>query len=176
MIHSCNISYFVRSDKKSKTLARLTLRVAYNFAMGLPFEITSKAKEPMAMIEIGLNRVRKNFGFRNVLDGASMEIHTGERAAIVGPNGPGKSTILRLIAGDEAPDAGEVSLRRGARMGVLWQIPPLRAPGVTVEQVLLEPFAGLISMERRKAWPGPGRRADGGVFRPAGAVRTRGGL
>ena len=38
----------------------------------------------MAMIEIGLNRVRKNFGFKNVLSGASLEIHTGERAALVG--------------------------------------------------------------------------------------------
>ena len=127
------------------------------------------------MIEIGLNRVRKNFGFRNVLDGASMEIHTGERAAIVGPNGAGKSTILRLIAGDEAPDAGEVSLRRGARMGVLWQIPPLRAPGVTVEQVLLEPFAGLISMERRmrELESELGRAGDDGLMEEYSALQER---
>lgn len=103
----------------------------------------------MAMIEIGINRVKKNFGFKNVLDGASLEIHTGERAAIVGQNGTGKSTILKLISGEEAPDAGEVSLRRGAKVGVLPQIPGLREPGVTVREVLLEPFSGLMQMERR---------------------------
>ncbi len=101
------------------------------------------------MIEIGLNRVRKNFGFKNVLSGASLEIHTGERAALVGRNGTGKSTILKLIAGEETPDSGVVSLRRGARRGVLWQIPPLREPGTTVEEALKEPFSELFAMERR---------------------------
>lgn len=99
------------------------------------------------MIEIGLNKVTKNFGFKNVLDGASLEIYSGERAAIVGRNGTGKSTILRLIAGEEAPDRGEVSLRRGAVVGMLEQIPRLRRPGVTVGEVLTEPFAKLSRME-----------------------------
>lgn len=101
------------------------------------------------MIEIGINKVKKNFGFKNVLNGASLEIFTGERAAIVGRNGTGKSTILKLIAGEEAPDMGEVSLRRGALVGMLEQIPRLRQPGVTVRQVLTEPFAELFRMERQ---------------------------
>ena len=48
---------------------------------------------------------------------------TGERAAIVGRNGTGKSTILKLISGEESPDSGEISIRRGAALGVLEQIP-----------------------------------------------------
>lgn len=100
------------------------------------------------MIEIGMNQVVKNFGYRPVLNGASLEIMSGQRAAIVGRNGTGKTTLLKLIAGMERPDAGEVSLRRGATVGFLEQIPHLRQPGWTVRQVLLEPYAGLLALER----------------------------
>lgn len=99
------------------------------------------------MIEIGINRVKKNFGFRDVLDGACFEVFTGERVAIVGRNGTGKSTILRLIAGIETPDAGEVSLHRGAVVSFLEQIPRLRRPGITVNEVLTEPFCELVEVE-----------------------------
>ncbi len=103
------------------------------------------------MIEIGINKVTKNFGYKNVLNGASLEIMTGQRAAIVGRNGTGKSTLLRLIAGLESPDSGEVSLRRGTSVGFLEQIPRLRQPGVTVRQVLLEPYASLLKLEDQLA-------------------------
>ncbi len=100
------------------------------------------------MIEIGMNQVVKNYGFHKVLTGVSLEIMTGERAALVGRNGTGKSTIFRLICGEEDPDGGEVSLRRGAAVGMLPQIPRLREPGKTVEQVLLEPFADVLDLEK----------------------------
>lgn len=99
------------------------------------------------MIEIGINQVVKNYGYHPVLNGASLEIMTGQRAAIVGRNGTGKTTLLKLIAGIELPDSGEVSLRRGAAVGYLEQIPHLRQPGWTVRQVLLEPWAGLLELE-----------------------------
>lgn len=100
------------------------------------------------MIEIGLNQVMKNYGYRPVLSGASFEVMSGQRAAIVGRNGTGKTTLLRLIAGMESPDSGKVSLRRGATLGFLEQIPHLRQPGWTVRQVLLEPYAGLLALEQ----------------------------
>ena len=100
------------------------------------------------MIEIGMNHIVKNFGFKKILDKACLEVMTGERAAIVGRNGTGKSTILKLISGEESPDSGEISIRRGATLGVLEQIPRLREPGKTVEEVLLEPFADVLAAER----------------------------
>ena len=100
------------------------------------------------MIEIGLNQVVKNYGYRPVLSGASFEIMTGQRTAIVGRNGTGKSTLLKLIAGMESPDAGNISLRRGAALGFLEQIPHLRQTGWSVRQVLLEPYAGLLALEQ----------------------------
>lgn len=100
------------------------------------------------MIEIGMNNIVKNFGFKKILDGACLEVMTGERTAIVGRNGTGKSTILKLISGEEVPENGEISLRRGASIGVLEQIPRLREPGRTVQEVLLEPFADALEAER----------------------------
>ncbi len=100
------------------------------------------------MIEIGIHNVTKNYGFKNILSHTSMEIMTGQRAAIVGRNGTGKTTLLRLISGEELPDQGSVSIRRGASMGCLDQIPRLRAPGETVSQVLMEPFADLLALEQ----------------------------
>lgn len=100
------------------------------------------------MIEIGMNQIIKNFGYKRILNGASLEIMTGERAAIVGRNGTGKSTLLKLISGEEYPDSGEISIRRGATVGMLEQIPRLREPGKTVKEVLLEPFVRLFEIEQ----------------------------
>lgn len=101
------------------------------------------------MIEIGMNHIVKNFGFKKILNGASLEVMTGERTAIVGRNGTGKSTILKLISGEENPDSGEVSIRRGASIGVLEQIPRLWEAEKTVEEVLLEPFSAVLETERQ---------------------------
>ncbi len=100
------------------------------------------------MIEIGMNQILKNFGFKKVLNGASLEVMTGERAAIIGRNGTGKSTLLKLVSGEEAPDSGEISIRKGATVGFLEQIPRLREKGKTVQEVLLEPFAETLEAEQ----------------------------
>lgn len=99
------------------------------------------------MTEFSLNQIRKNFGFKAVLNGLSLEVMTGERAALVGRNGTGKSTILKLVAGMETPDAGEVSIRRGASVAMLEQIPRLRAADCNVRCVLLEAFADVLEAE-----------------------------
>ena len=61
------------------------------------------------MIEIELNNIKKNYGLKNVLDGVSFEIKTGERIALIGDNGSGKSTILKIISGEEKADSGKVN-------------------------------------------------------------------
>ncbi len=57
-----------------------------------------------------LHGVRKSFGAREVLQGAELEIHRGDRVALVGPNGCGKSTLLQILAGRLAADGGTVEL------------------------------------------------------------------
>ena len=49
------------------------------------------------MIEIEMNGITKNYGFSNVLTDASLEVLTGDRIAIVGRNGTGKTTIFKII-------------------------------------------------------------------------------
>jgi macrolide transport system ATP-binding/permease protein len=64
----------------------------------------------------------KSYGARRVLDGVHLTASPGQRIGLVGENGVGKSTLLRLLAGVEAPDTGEVS--RPADIGLLHQEPP----------------------------------------------------
>ena len=64
-----------------------------------------------------LDRIGKRYGGRAVLDDLSLEVQRGDRIALVGPNGVGKSTLLRVIAGLEAPDVGSVEPGRDVEVG-----------------------------------------------------------
>jgi ATP-binding cassette subfamily F protein 3 len=71
-----------------------------------------------------LRAVVKSFGGRRVLDGLDLEVGARSRVGLVGANGAGKSTILRLLAGHETPDAGTLAVRRGATVAFLPQMVP----------------------------------------------------
>jgi ATP-binding cassette subfamily F protein uup len=81
--------------------------------------------------------VSKQFGSTVLFEGLTLAVHEGERHGLVGPNGAGKSTLVKILAGLEAPDAGAVSLRKGARVAYVSQEPEFE-PGVTVGQVIEE--------------------------------------
>src|SRR5436309_13274514 len=55
--------------------------------------------------------IRKSFGRRRVLAGLDLEAGAGEMVAVAGENGTGKTTLLRILAGDLRPDAGSVAIR-----------------------------------------------------------------
>ncbi len=79
--------------------------------------------------------VSRQFGAAALFDNLTLAIHEGERHGLVGPNGAGKSTLLRILAGLDAPDAGAVSLRRGARLAMVAQEPEFPA-GSSVREVM----------------------------------------
>lgn len=64
------------------------------------------------MIEIELNNVKKNYGLKNVLDGVNFEVKTGERISLIGENGSGKSTILKIISGIEKQDSRKCKYKK----------------------------------------------------------------
>ncbi len=101
------------------------------------------------MIEIGVNNVYKNFGYKAVLNGISLSIMTGERVGVVGRNGAGKSTVFKILCNEESPDKGSVSIRRGATLGYLEQIPVLQDRDKTVREVLMENFSEVMELEEK---------------------------
>lgn len=64
------------------------------------------------MIEIELNNVKKNYSLKNVLDGVDFDIKTGERISLIGENGSGKSTILKIISGIEKQDSRKCKYKK----------------------------------------------------------------
>lgn len=87
----------------------------------------------------------KRFGVRPLFDGLSFGLSEGERTGLIGPNGTGKSTLLKILAGIETPDAGEVAMRRGLRVRYLAQTDFFaEAPrGGTVREELTHALQGL---------------------------------
>src|SRR3954453_18393301 len=85
----------------------------------------------MALLQ--LRGIAKSFGSRTILDGLDFDVEPGARVGVIGPNGGGKATRIRILAGLEEPDAGESAQRRGLRLAYLPQQvegdarPPLEA-------------------------------------------------
>jgi len=65
--------------------------------------------------------VAKSFGARQILNGVDLDIEAGARLGMIGPNGGGKSTLLRILAGEETEDRGELTRRRGLAVAFLPQ-------------------------------------------------------
>jgi macrolide transport system ATP-binding/permease protein len=98
--------------------------------------------------QLTLKDVSKTYGDRSVLDGVTFTVRPGERIGVIGENGSGKTTLLRLLAGAEAPDGGEVTVRFPGGVGHLAQTLGLD-PAATVQDAVDASLAGLREMERR---------------------------
>jgi ATP-binding cassette subfamily F protein uup len=85
---------------------------------------------------INIEGVSKAFDIRPLLVDVSLGISEGERIGIVGRNGGGKSTLLKILAGQEAPDEGRVTRANWARLGMLNQVDTAEA-GATVRDVVI---------------------------------------
>ena len=101
------------------------------------------------MVDIQVTNLTKFFVIGEyLLDGLSFEIQEGERVAILGRNGCGKTTLFNILTGQMDYDGGEVYVNPNKRLGLISQIPHF-PEGHTVEDVLRSAYAELLS-ERRK--------------------------
>jgi len=93
-----------------------------------------------------LSDVHKSYGAQDVLRGTSFQINPGEHVGLVGRNGAGKTTIFRLVTGEETADRGEVVRARGLKLGLLAQHIHFEE-GSTVHESALAAFGRLQRIE-----------------------------
>ena len=96
-----------------------------------------------------LDDIRKAYGGQTVLDGVTFQVNPKERVGLIGRNGGGKTTLLRLILGFEEPDAGSVTLTPGTSLGYLAQDVQLESARPLHDE-LLSVFADLLALESRQ--------------------------
>jgi ATP-binding cassette ChvD family protein len=91
-----------------------------------------------------MHALNKHFGKRHVLKDIGLSFYPGAKIGIVGENGSGKSTVLRIMAGVDDKFDGEAWLSKGYTRGFVQQEPPMD-PAMTVRQVLESAFAGTLA-------------------------------
>ena len=102
-----------------------------------------------------IQNLHKTYGITTVLDGVSFILNHGERAGLIGPNGVGKSTLLRCIIGQEQPDAGTIVLSpAGATLGYVPQSFGDTLDDRTLGQVVAAAQADLVAAEAALARAG----------------------
>jgi ATP-binding cassette subfamily F protein 3 len=99
------------------------------------------------MILISANGLGRQFGGDPIFNGLKFEIRAGERIGLVGPNGVGKTTLMRLLARHDQPDYGDLYIRPGIRVSLLVQQPHF-APEASLMEVAKSGLASLIDLQR----------------------------
>lgn len=89
------------------------------------------------MILLTAQNISKTYMERKVLDDVSFFLNEGDKVGMIGINGTGKSTLLKILAGAEEPDSGDIIRTNGIRISYLPQIPEFGSSGSILEQVLL---------------------------------------
>ncbi|MBM7646587.1 ATP-binding cassette subfamily F protein 3 [Scopulibacillus daqui] len=99
------------------------------------------------MILLQTNKISKSYAADLILSNISIEVQSQERVALVGRNGTGKSTLLKIIAGELTPDEGEVIFAKETTVGYLAQHTSLESDR-TIYEEMLSVFKPLVKMEK----------------------------
>lgn len=99
------------------------------------------------MIILDVNKVSKSFGFGNILNEVSFPINEGEKLGLVGNNGTGKSTLLKIIAHIEKQDNGTISIKKDAKVEYLEQGDIADSKSGLCRDILYSAFENLNEME-----------------------------
>lgn len=103
------------------------------------------------MIILDVNKLEKDFGYGKLFEDVSFSLNEGESISIVGPNGCGKSTLIKMIAGIEKIDGGQVNIKKGAKVAYLDQVGSSIQDDRPVYEILKDAFESLNELERRIA-------------------------
>ena len=98
------------------------------------------------MIACSINNISKMYGGNLIFEGLSFEINEKDRVGLVGPNGCGKTTLMKLIAGMEETDQGKIHWKKGLNIGYLAQI-PVYDGRMTARGVLKTAFDALLAVQ-----------------------------
>ena len=97
---------------------------------------------------LSANEIRLTYGYQTLLDGVTLAIAAGEKAGMVGRNGCGKTSLLKILTGQQMADSGEISLRRALRVGYLPQEFELDSE-LTVQENIASGAADIVEAIRR---------------------------
>ena len=114
---------------------------------------------------LAVNDVSKYLGKRELLRGASLHVHPGERIGLIGPNGSGKSTLFQILLGSIEPDSGSIAKTRGLRIGYLPQeMVPARGKSVLARATDVNEEAQALRTELESIELELGREKDPGLL------------
>lgn len=91
---------------------------------------------PIVLILLNAENLSKGYSDRQLLDGCSLAVNEGDKIGLIGVNGTGKSTLLKIIAGLDFPDSGTVTRAGGVRVAYLPQNPVFSENATVLEQVM----------------------------------------
>ncbi len=97
---------------------------------------------------LSANEIRLAYSYQNLLDGVTLAVAAGEKVGLVGRNGCGKTSLLKILTGEQAPDSGDISLRREIRVGYLPQEFELD-PALSVQENIAAGAADIVTAIQR---------------------------
>ncbi len=95
-----------------------------------------------------ISNISKTYGIHQILSNVTFALNDGERLGLVGANGVGKSTLLKIVTGEIEADSGSVMLRHGLKLGYLSQT-PTALPHLTITRLIDEALADLRALEKQ---------------------------
>lgn len=100
------------------------------------------------MTYLTVENLSKSFGTKTLFEKITFGLSRGDKTALVAPNGTGKSTLLKIIAGRESQDNGKVMFQSEIRAGYLEQEPALK-PGLTIQEYISQGHSDLANIVQR---------------------------